>query len=349
MASVTLLDPRINRPNKATGAHIQLSRLAQSLFRETTLKRSRSGLHSTIRRHLRRVCLCNGLLQRLPIRYNIHEYSLLMPFAHSLADYRVSFPDYGENLGRVARRVYSKYPATTIIDIGANVGDSVAIVRHYAGPVPTLCIEPSEDYYPYLVNNATAMGPDITCMQAAVDTASGTITARLLSAAGTARLLPTTTLVPVEVFSLEQIAGMLPQFATPKLIKVDTDGFDGRILAGASGLLQRARPVVFWEFDPTLDAASAGPGAEIFATLVKAGYARVAIYTNVGDYLTTVSLRAGNTLSDLISFFSGRGSSQYADLCAFPEGDEDLAEELRADELLNAQRLRGFVLSQAVR
>jgi FkbM family methyltransferase len=322
---------------------LRASRLGQSIFNQTSANSSASGRTSKIRGRIRRAILHSNRLQRLPIRHGIHDFALLMPLAHALPEYRFNFPDYGENLGRIARTVCCKYPRATIIDIGANIGDSAAIIRHHAGPVATLCIEPSEEYYPYLLRNAVAIGPEITCLKAAVDVSSGVIPARLSAASGTARLLPTTSSESVQVFSLERIIEMFPQFAEPRLIKVDTDGFDGRILAGASAFIQKVRPVLFWEFDPSLDAASSGPGPAIFTMLANAGYAQLTVYTNTGEYLTTVSLQNRNILSDLISFFSGRTSSQYADLCAFSEVDTDLAETLREHELLNAQQLRGFV------
>jgi FkbM family methyltransferase len=321
---------------------IRVSPIGQCIFTLTSPEASFSRSARKNRVRIRLALLRNRRFRRLPVRYRIHGIDLLMPLEHLLRDYRSNFPDYCENLGRIARRVCRKYPTAPVIDIGANIGDSVAIIRHYAGPVATLCIEPSDEFYPYLRQNAEAIGPHITCLKAAVDVSSGAIRGRLSAIDGTARLLINSS-ESVSVFSLERVVQMYPQFAETKLIKIDTDGFDGRILAGASAFIQRVRPVLFWEFDPSLDAACAGPGPAIFAMLADAGYRHLAVYTNTGDYLTTLSLKDRDLLSDLISFFSGRMSSQYADLCAFPEVDADLAEALREEELLNAQQLRGFV------
>jgi FkbM family methyltransferase len=320
----------------------RVSRIGQCIFIQTSPNEAVSGRTSKNRVRIRRALLRIGRLRRLPVRYRIHDFAMMMPLAHALPDYRANFPDYGENLGRVASTICRKYPTATILDIGANIGDSAAIIRHYAGPVATLCIEPSEEYYPYLLHNAAAIGPEIICLKAAVDVSSGVIPARLSAASGSARLLPTSSSGSVLVFSLDHIIEMFPQFAEPRLIKVDTDGFDGRILAGASAFIQRVRPVLFWEFDPSLDSACAGPGPEIFDMLAHAGYEQLAVYTNTGDYLTTLSLEDRDVLSDLVLFFSGRMSSQYADLCAFHKVDEDLAKALREQERLNAQQLRGF-------
>lgn len=292
---------------------------------------------------VRRILLASHRLRRLPIEYRIHSLPLLMPLGHALPAYRAHYPDYGENLGRIARAVCTKYPAATIVDVGGNVGDSAAILRHYAGGVPILCIEPADEYYPYLRHNSVALGGEICCLQAIVDGSAGAILRRLTAASGTARLVASESRKSVQALSLGQILESFPRFAVPKLIKLDTDGFDGRILAGAIGLIQKVRPVIFWEFDPWLDSAAEGPGTALFPMLEEAGYTRLMVYANTGDYLLSVSLGDHAILGDLASFYTGRRSTQYADLCAFPEEDTDLAGALREEELRNVQERPRFV------
>lgn len=333
--------------NQVPTEPVRISQTAQALFGRISPRPAGTDLLSNLRGRVRRAMLRSIHLQGLPIRYELHDTPLLMPLAHSLPTYRATYCDYGENLGRVARRVIGKYPSGTIIDIGANVGDSAVIIRHHAGPVPTLCIEPSDDYYPYLQSNSGAIGSQITCIKVAVDASSGVIRGRLSSADGSARILATDPSESTRVLSIECIAELLPAFAEPCLLKIDTDGFDGRILSGAYSFIQRTHPILFWEFDAALDASSGGPGSDIFPMLENAGYRQLAVYTNVGSYVTTVPMDKHDTVSDLLSFFTARTPYPYADLCAFPEEDIDIVEALRMDELTNASQLRDMSRSKA--
>lgn len=191
MASVLSNGPHPTLLNEPKPRPVSASRFGQFIFNQTLLNRSGSGLGSKVQGRIRRALMRADLLNRLPVTYPLHDFNLLMPLEHALPDYRVSFPDYGANLGRIARRVVHKYPTATIVDIGANIGDSAAIIHHYAGRAAILCIEPSEEYFHYLVQNAASIGPEITCIKTAVDASSGAIQAQLSAANGSARFLPT--------------------------------------------------------------------------------------------------------------------------------------------------------------
>ena len=79
------------------------------------------------------------------VTFEIDGYLLYLPLSHRLPQHRLATPGYSSNLGRLAQIVQSKYPDLTLVDVGANVGDSVAIVRRRIH-CPILCVEGEERF-----------------------------------------------------------------------------------------------------------------------------------------------------------------------------------------------------------
>jgi hypothetical protein len=79
----------------------------------------------------------------------LHHFTVLAPEGHWLGPIRRDYPDYSENIGRISGAVEKKYPNRGVIDIGANVVDTAAIVRSHSS-LPILCIEGSAYYFEFL-------------------------------------------------------------------------------------------------------------------------------------------------------------------------------------------------------
>ena len=62
------------------------------------------------------------------IQYSYNNIVLTFPFSHDYALNRKEVPLYSENLGVVSKIVLSKYKDARAVDVGANIGDSAAII-----------------------------------------------------------------------------------------------------------------------------------------------------------------------------------------------------------------------------
>jgi FkbM family methyltransferase len=265
----------------------------------------------------------------------LHHFTLSIPDGHWLAPIRRDHPDYGENVGRLASVVEKRYPERGVIDIGANVGDTTAIVRTYTC-MPILCIEGSDYYFETLRQNVLQLGPDIELEHAFVDVDDCAQQGAVTIERGTAFFRPNAAGESlVEFRKLESILAGRPRFQNAKLLKVDTDGMDGRILVGALDWLASARPVLFWEHDIGLDRSVGGPGLSVFDRLLEIGYSMAMIFDNSGEYIQTLSLSARQQLADLTEYLPG-GEGQrfgYCDICAFHTDDAELCEPARQLEI----------------
>ncbi len=84
--------------------------------------------------------------------YVLDGSPILLPEGHMLPIIRVDHPHYAANVARLARSLRAKYGDLAILDIGANIGDTVAILRREVDS-PILCIEGSQTFMPFLKAN----------------------------------------------------------------------------------------------------------------------------------------------------------------------------------------------------
>jgi FkbM family methyltransferase len=337
------------------------SRLAQHVL-DASLAAAGGSIAARIRRralgYARRVLAGADPL----VRYRLCGFELELPASHDLPYFLRDLPDYSMNVGRIARTAAEKYPGLPFIDIGANVGDTAAIVRGQIS-CPILCVEGNDRFFAILARNAAVLGADIALEKAFVGDRTGHARGEVRSHAGTARIVqsPDPGLDPawgieghaaggVELQRLSAILARHERFARAKMIKIDTDGFDLAIIESELDWLAAARPLLFFEYDPyffraqtprILPTANGVAPLDVFLRLRAAGYRHAMIYENVGDYLMTVRLDERAQLEDLHAYFSGREGVRYADICLLSEADEDLCALIRARELEHFARRRG--------
>jgi FkbM family methyltransferase len=256
------------------------------------------------------------------VHYNLEGHDILLPTASRLPAVYSEFATYDRCLQSLSQMVGHKYPNAPIIDIGANIGDSVVLIRKVSD-APILAIEASPDYFSLLKHNTAAFG-GITYVETFLGDGavfSGSLKTELGSGgfvAGNGE---------IGSCSLVDVLAQNPAFATTRLLKIDTDGFDRKILKGALPWLRQQQPILFIEFDPVLDRQCGGPGLCIFDELRMAGYRYYVFFSAAGELmLVTESL---DIIADLEKFFLHSHIRQYANLAAFTEGDGDLVQQIR--------------------
>lgn len=215
-------------------------------------------------------------LRRMPIGGGRAIYA---PFDHPLDLYLKKHPYYDHWLAEAAVLVCSKRPDAVVMDVGANVGDTVARLRRRGVTNPILAIEASDYYFGILARNSKAF-PDqfvnVELVHAFVGNPghslvlqSGTGTAGTRIAEGPQAKVST----PVR--RLSELTD-----AVTCLVKIDTDGYDANILAADISWLQDQRPVVWAEtWIDSLDAVERWYRA---LELLSGIYERFILFDNVG-------------------------------------------------------------------
>ncbi|MEQ2006017.1 MAG: FkbM family methyltransferase [Limisphaerales bacterium] len=264
------------------------------------------------------------------VRFQVDGATLLAPLSHQLAFIRRDVPQYAGCLARIVLAVQRKHPGLACIDVGANIGDTVVLLRAHA-QFPILCIEGSGEFFPLLEHNTAGLA-DVErelCLLADGRAFVGSLTThhgtgQLVARPGAEVTVPTRT--------IQQVLESRPRFRQAKLLKVDTDGFDIAILQAALPWLAGARPVVFFEYDPHLFRAHGADGLALLRALAAIGYESALVFQNNGDFLLSAPLADDALWLDLDQFYSGRASEVYGDVCVFHREDRDLHDSVRAGE-----------------
>jgi hypothetical protein len=87
----------------------------------------------------------------------IGKFDLLVPPQNPLYESYRDNPSFNSELGRIASSVYTKYPEMVGVDVGANIGDTAAIIRS-ACPAPIVCVEGDELLANVLTENLRVLG-----------------------------------------------------------------------------------------------------------------------------------------------------------------------------------------------
>lgn len=269
------------------------------------------------------------LLRNDPVvEYSLDGTPLVLPLSHDLPINRAAYPKYSANLGDVVAAVAKRRESVSVIDIGANVGDSVAIVRARANAA-ILCVEGDPEFLPYLERNTRALeGVEIArCYIASADMDLASMTVE--RSRGTAQLVDGSRGVARDaVLPLVSILEQHPAFDTPAVIKIDTDGHDAGIIRSFAPWLADKHPVLFFEFDPRMTrSVGASDPISLFAELAVLRYSTLVLYTNTGELVGRFDA-ADDRLRGMAEELGTEPAPPYWDVVAVHDSDTDLVGEL---------------------
>jgi len=231
--------------------------------------------------------LCNRIRQRIiqwcdpVISMDIGGVSLRMPLSHQLPTFWWRHPLYDRALPRIAKHVSDACGKVRVIDVGANIGDTAAALL--LNPAAScLCIEGDTRNMPMLGFNLSRFGDRGRAVHACCDEHRGGTCKAPIREGGTTRFSDSGGMPPgITALPLDDIAAE-NDYLNCNLLKVDTDGFDFKVLRGAEGLLRSARPAIFFEWQPEFLEMQHEDPLSIFPWLAERGYDELLLYGNLG-------------------------------------------------------------------
>jgi len=284
-----------------------------------------------------------GFADQVPVEFPVANYLLTLPSAHPLRE--VLDPQsprhqpYREaGLIRLAQALGTLNRQGTAIDIGANVGDSCAII-HRLSALRILSVEASDFFFPYLQRNvARHFAARATVRHAFVLPRAGGALPALYHQGGTAHAIdqPATENIPgIGMADLQTLAGDIA------LLKIDVDGQDMALVAAA--LERQPRYPIYFEMElmgRTLDSvrATGAQARELFAQAAGCGYARAYLWDDRGRFYGRIETADRGTLANALNYmghFSDRPVWGF-DICLLHQDDGALAAELERGLAVNA-------------
>lgn len=208
---------------------------------------------------------------------------LYMNLSHQLPLYQKVHPLYDRVLPRVAGRIAEEAGDVMLLDVGANIGDTaVAVLNAAAGRC--LCVEGDAAYFPLLVRNTARYRDQVECLFALCTSGDSQGPVAAIRGGGTTRFAASQSGADSPpLLTVDDIVARHRHAERTNLFKIDTEGFDFKVLRGAEGLLHSARPMLFFELHPALLQEQGEDPLSIFPWLAARGYEDMILYDNAGN------------------------------------------------------------------
>ena len=265
-------------------------------------------------------------------KYIIGDYEILLPSNHLLPYYKSEHRLYDVFLGYLA----SCLPANTYaIDVGANCGDTLALMASKNKEIDFLCIEADEIFFGYLQSNSNQIGKNTKRKILNINSLAGTLEDKVIMkevVPGTKRAVKANDnengiiSKPLDEIISENIANKEFKIS---LIKTDTDGYDYDVINSAQGYVDIFKPILFLECFFAYDWQK-----EEYKKLIEkidaSEYSHFYIFDNFGAYIFKTSCYL-----QIIDFFEysfdqsvnrTTKTIQYIDVVACTEADQLVVE-----------------------
>ena len=209
------------------------------------------------------------------------RFSVRLPPGHLLPVYQRKHPSYDRFLPVLAAHLQA---GSTVIDVGANCGDTVAAMAAQNPNLHYLCVEPEEEFQRYLKTNIALMqtvAPDLRIEPVMAMVGKEITTAGLAGSGGTKHAVPGAGALATTTLDEIVSRGDRPPI---RLLKSDVDGFDYDVINSASELIRRDRPLLFYECQ-YFDEAQRTGFERLMVSLGEAVYTRWTVFDNFGEVM----------------------------------------------------------------
>jgi len=210
----------------------------------------------------------------------LHGTPTLINVGHPYPAFVRRWPTYNAPLVALVRGVAAaRRRPVGVVDVGASVGDTARLLRSRCGDAVSeiWCVEGDDSFATILAANI-ADEPDVHLVHALASDGAASIPSLVRVHAGTASPQGTTRSASAPLDEL------LATARTIDVVKIDTDGYDGSVVAGARGIVADHQPAVQFEWHPRLADAAGVPLELAFEELADAGYRHFVWFDKLGHY-----------------------------------------------------------------
>lgn len=255
-----------------------------------------------------------------PVTTTIHGRSVVVNAGYSYPAFSKRWPTYNDPLVELVHQTHcARKRPITMVDVGAAVGDTALLVLDRCpGAVEAVhCVEGDPEFFRYLEGNVAAI-PEVHPHFALVSDRDGEEAALVRVHSGTASSQGTGRSAAATLDGVLTGARCGPV----DVLKIDTDGFDGKVLASARRRLHDDRPAVIFEWAPRVYDATGQSRSRPFEVLTEAGYTWFVWFTKYGTFSHVdqgYQPAPVRVLGDVCLSGSAPGPDWHYDVVALPE------------------------------
>jgi FkbM family methyltransferase len=239
------------------------------------------------------------------VRCNIHGRTALVAFGNPYPINARLYPGLnGPLLELVSETFKIKQHPLRIVDIGAALGDTVLLLNANCKEMISeyVCVDGDAEFFGFLRANLSFLS-NVQFALVQLSRSEGFSPSLVRTHAGTASAQGQTNCKTASFDGTSDSMGLGPI----DVLKIDVDGFDGAVLAGAQNTLKRDRPHVVFEWHPILCMQTGNSWFEAFETLGQCGYKCFLWFDKFGNFshfmprydATAVDMMAAYCLADV--------------------------------------------------
>lgn len=262
--------------------------------------------------------------------FNVGNFRIKSPGSHTLSKNLKNYKYYSRNLLRLIDIIGDFIPDLEVIDVGANIGDSAALINSARNtPNKIYCFEGEKEYLNYFKENTLSM-KNIVLFETYLGEEDLENGFDVIKNNGTLRI-DTNKKGDIKIDSIDNIDRKSNYVLNNvKFLKTDTDGYDFKILRGAKNLLQRSKPILFFEYDREFLNKVNDDGFSTFKMLEDIGYNKAIIYDNYGRLLISIDLVLNKDILGQLDLYikDKKGAFPYYDMCVFHKEDNLIFESV---------------------
>lgn len=268
--------------------------------------------------------------------YKIYKFIIKIDYKHLLPDYQLIHPFYDKFLPHLVKYLPEN---SIVIDVGANVGDTLAGMASNNNRLNYFCIEASKHYFSNLKENTDLLRNQCNdlnvflCNEFVGNEINGI---RLEGEGGTKHaVIEGGEIKSRSIYSI--LSDFNIQSDSVSLLKTDVDGFDWDVIRSSYKSIKHC-PYLYFECEYNNN-KQFNSYKEIFIELMKMGYSQFAFFDNFGQYiLTTNDLSEIFKLLDYVKRQNHELSTRtifYYDVLAYSNDKKKECDLILSDYIIN--------------
>ena len=235
-----------------------------------------------------------------PVNTRIHGRKVIVNYGYPYPIYARKFTDLNNPIIELVHQCFSieKRPIT-LIDVGAAIGDTILLLYSNCPNMidDFYCIDGNQEFYQYLKRNLEHL-KEGKLIQTLLSSSEGyenelvRVPGGTVSAQGDNKVPSSTLDSVIQQFNPKQI----------DVLKTDVDGFDGKVLRGATNIIQRYQPAVIFEWHPLFCKQTGNNWTDHFETLDALGYDKFLWFNKYGNfshYMINFDRKSVDVIADL--------------------------------------------------
>lgn len=247
------------------------------------------------------------------IRSKTNGHKLFCNFAHQLPFYQKEFPLYDRQLSKLCHYIHNELNRTiNIIDVGANIGDTVLNID--LKDAFYLCVEGNEEYSKLIRPNLKHHFNYSLEKCYLTDNPNEKKYKADISYGTNKLILSNNPQEGIIIQTLDQLIEKKYNNTYFDIIKIDTDGFDFKVIRGAKKIIHKWNPILYFEWDKAFCKEQGEDPISIFPMLNDLGYTECILFDNLGNLFDIIKTNNLPKLKDCIERTIGYGLPHYYDV-----------------------------------